>query len=119
MPRDLFVVAIEELTRDHGCCCVIENDAIIDWRCEEHEQPTEEVIMTKLKELQDAEPMRLLRIERKKVLTDTDKYMTMDYPMTEEERNAMREYRQVLRDLPQNDITEIPEAPLIIKHFVV
>lgn len=122
MNRDLFIVAIEELTRENGCGFIIREESVyanLEWLCEEHEKPTEEVVMAKVKELNDAEPMRLLRIKRKKVLADTDKYMTMDYPMTDEERDAMKTYRQELRDLPQNNITEIPEPPLIIKHLVV
>lgn len=118
MPRDLFIVAVNELIREKGCACVIENDTIIDWRCKIHEQPTSPVIMAKLKEIQEAEPMRELRMKRGKLLTDTDKYMTMDYPMTDDERNAMREYRQVLRDLPQNNITEIPNTPETLLKFI-
>lgn len=121
MPRDLFLIAIQELTQENECCYIVRGESIYDnleWRCVEHEKPTEEVVLAKLKELQDAEPMRLLRIKRNKVLVETDKYMTMDYPFTEEQREAMRTYRQQLRDLPQENIVEIPDPPLIIKEYV-
>jgi hypothetical protein len=120
MPRDLFLIAMEDIGRPNKCCFNIEGLSKyenVKWLCEEHEKPSKEFVMAKLKELQDAEPMRLLRIERNKKLSATDKYMTLDYPMTEEQRGAMREYRQILRDLPQEGITIMPEPPEILKSF--
>jgi hypothetical protein len=114
--------ALEQCLPENGAICEVHDEecyANIIWKDEVVPKPSEEEVMAKVKELEEAEPMRILRIKRKKVLTDTDKYMTMDYPMTDEERDAMRTYRQELRDLPQKGITEIPEPPLIIKHFVV
>jgi hypothetical protein len=114
--RDFLVVALEELTNGEGF--VLRGDSVyenVEWIGTKH---SKEVVMARVKELQDAEPMRILRIKRAKVLGATDKYMTIDYPMTEEERTAMRGYRQVLRDLPQEGITEIPEVPDIIKKFL-
>ena len=64
-------------------------------------EPTEEEIQAKIAELQAAEPMRLLRIERDRLLQQTD---------WEIQRNTERNidstelitYRNALRDLPQN-----------------
>jgi len=63
-------------------------------------QPTEEEIQAKIAELQAAEPLRLLRIERDRLLQQTD---------WEIQRNTERNidstelitYRNALRDLPQ------------------
>lgn len=43
------------------------------------------------------------RLERNALLQATDKYMLSDYPLTDEERNFYRQYRQYLRDFPEND----------------
>lgn len=50
-------------------------------------------------ELQTAEK----RAERDVILQSTDIYMLPDYPITEEEREVYKQYRQYLRDLPSNE----------------
>lgn len=49
-------------------------------------------------------PIELLesekRAERNIILQSTDIYMLPDYPITEEERESYKQYRQYLRDLP-------------------
>ena len=57
--------------------------------------PTEEEIQNKLAELQAAEPMRQLRLERTRRLTESDWMANSDVTMTEE----WRLYRQALRDI--------------------
>ncbi len=54
------------------------------------------------------------RLERNSLLKSTDKYMLSDYPITEEERELYRRYRQYLRDFPKSDGFEYSE----IKTFV-
>lgn len=56
-----------------------------------------------------------IRDRRNHLLAQTDKYMTIDYPISEEKRTELRAYRQALRELPQqknfpSDITW-PEIP--------
>ena len=42
------------------------------------------------------------------LLTITDRYMTIDFPITEEKKQEWKVYRQVLRDLPTNtDLTQL------------
>ena len=41
------------------------------------------------------------RAERDNLLAQTDKYMLPDYPITDEEREQYKAYRQYLRDLPE------------------
>ena len=64
--------------------------------CSGQNPPTEEEIQTKLAELRAAEPMRLLREERDRRITETDWWAGQDLTMTQEQKD----YRQALRDLP-------------------
>lgn len=57
--------------------------------------PTEEQIQEKLKALQNAEPMRVLREERNRKLAETDWRASSDLTLGE-----WSTYRQALRDLP-------------------
>ena len=58
--------------------------------------PTESEINTELTRLTNAEPMRLLRKERDKLLAACDWRASSDLTLTD----AWRTYRQALRDLP-------------------
>ena len=57
--------------------------------------PSEEQVQAKIDELEAAEPMRLLRLERTRLLTRSDWMANSDVTMTEE----WRLYRQALRDI--------------------
>ena len=75
--------------------------------------PTREVTNKKIAELEAAEPMRILRIERNRRLAETDHFAFQDRIMTEE----IKTYRQALRDLQKmitpDDSTEPLPAPTI------
>tara|TARA_R100000458_G_C8271691_1_gene246444 strand:- start:1216 stop:1560 length:345 start_codon:yes stop_codon:yes gene_type:complete len=58
--------------------------------------PTEKAIQAKLTELQNAEPMRVLREERNEMLKQTDWRASSDLTLSSE----WATYRQALRDLP-------------------
>jgi len=60
------------------------------------QQPSKEEVEAKIKELDAAEPMRLLRIERDKKIAQTDWRVLPDQTPTDDWIN----YRQALRDLP-------------------
>ena len=60
------------------------------------QQPSKEEVEAKIKELDAAEPMRLLRIERNKKIAETDWRMLPDQTPSDDWTN----YRQALRDLP-------------------
>ena len=60
------------------------------------QQPTKQEIFEKIAELDAAEPMRLLRIERNKKIAETDWRMLPDQKPSDDWIN----YRQALRDLP-------------------
>ncbi len=68
-------------------------------------------VSAKLTELQNAEPMRLLREERDRLLAETDWWASSDLTMTTEQTT----YRQALRDITKtatslDDVTW-PEKP--------
>jgi len=60
-----------------------------------------------------------VRLQRDALLSETDKFMTIDYPISDEDRNALRVYRQALRDVPQQegfpDNVVWPEKPSCLK----
>ena len=58
--------------------------------------PSEQEVQTKLTELRAAEPMRLLRQERNRRITETDWWVLPDRTASQEQKD----YRQALRDLP-------------------
>ena len=60
-------------------------------------KPTETEIQAKIAELEAAEPMRLLRQERNKLLAETDWRFRID----QEPSQAWYDYCQALRDLPE------------------
>ena len=77
--------------------------------------PTEEQIQAKIAELEAAEPMRLLRVERNRRLLETDWRATVDYPGLD--KQSWLDHRQALRDLPNmitpDDSAEPLPAPTI------
>ena len=60
------------------------------------QQPTEQEVKAKIIELDNAEPMRLLRIERDTRIAKTDWRASSDLTLAD----AWKTYRQALRDLP-------------------
>ena len=78
-----------------GANCRIEDEQITIWR-EDFPQPTEKAIQAKLQELQNAEPMRVLREERNRKLAETDWRASSDLRISSE----WSTYRQALRDFP-------------------
>ena len=81
----------------------------INWISEDISQPTEEEIQAKLEELQNAEPMRLLRLERDRKLQETDWVTVKAFETKVEVSNVWQTYRQALRDLPSNSSPELDE----------
>lgn len=51
------------------------------------------------------------RAERDNLLAQTDKYMLPDFPITDEEREQYKAYRQYLRDLPEQ--AEFPNVDVL------
>ena len=76
----------------------------IDWV---FDRPSKEDVEQKYKELQAAEPMRLLREKRDQLIATTDWRATVDYPGSDQA--AWLTYRQALRDLPANSTPSLDE----------
>jgi hypothetical protein len=68
----------------------------LQWYSTDIPKPTRVQVEAKIQELKAAEPMRLLRIERDRLLAETDWWAVSDRTMTSEQSA----YRQALRDLP-------------------
>jgi hypothetical protein len=88
-----------------------DNLSTLVWLSEDITQPSNEDIEAKVTELTDAEPLRLLRTERNRLLAETDFYGNSDVTMNE----AMTTYRQALRDITNSatslDDVTWPEKP--------
>tara|TARA_B100001123_G_C15342684_1_gene1035648 strand:+ start:803 stop:1156 length:354 start_codon:yes stop_codon:yes gene_type:complete len=69
--------------------------------------PTEEEIQTKLSEMINAEPMRLLREERNRRLTETDWTQYRDVTLSND--SDWQTYRQSLRDLPSTSSPKLDD----------
>ena len=69
----------------------------LEWLDTKRPKPTENEINNKIAELDNAEPMRLLRIERDARIAKTDWRASSDLILSD----AWKTYRQALRDLPE------------------
>lgn len=110
--KKLFGNAITLLTTDE-CCW---NESVyekIQWGNEVVPAiniPTKAQVEAKIVELQNIEPLRLLREERDKLLLETDKYSINDWPHPSEEvKQTWITYRQALRDLPATASPQLDE----------
>ena len=72
---------------------------------------TWEQVNAKIAELQNAEPMRLLREKRNQRLSETDWRDLPSYPGTDQ--NDWRTYRQALRDLPSTAEPQLDENGIL------
>ena len=67
----------------------------LEWQDSKQTQPTKTEINSKISELDNAEAMRLLRIERDTRISKTDWRASSDLTLTD----AWKTYRQALRDI--------------------
>ena len=80
----------------------------IKWLSSTVRKPSIEEVIAKIKELQNAEPLILLREERDKKLAETDWWTLRasdGVAMTQEQKD----YRQALRDLPSTASPQLDE----------
>ena len=68
----------------------------LEWQDSSQTKPTETEVNSKISELDNAEAMRLLRIERDVRIAKTDWRASSDLTLAD----AWKTYRQALRDLP-------------------
>ena len=84
-----------------------EDYSSINWLDSSNSIPTESAINAKIIELDAAEPMRLLREERTRLLVESDWTQFPDVP--DATRTAWQTYRQQLRDLPSSASPSLDE----------
>ena len=77
----------------------LRNNEITVWQTDDS-IPTEEEIQAKIQELEAAEPMRLLRLERNQILQQSDWEVQRNIERNITDSNLI-DYRNALRDLPQ------------------
>ena len=81
------------------------------WHDDSSTRPTDAEINEKVTELEAAEPLRLLRVERNRKIAETDWWASSDLTMTD----AQKKYRQDLRDITKTatslDDVKWPEKP--------
>ena len=86
---------------------VLTDGKIVEWHSPEIPQPTEEEINAKLTELEAAQPIRLLREERNKLIAETDWTQLKDISLDSIREKNWKEYRQALRDLPNGSTPKL------------
>ena len=79
----------------------------IHWLDSNKIRPSDSDIMAEMQKAEDAEPMRLLRKERDKKLTETDWWAAGD--RIDSMTNEQKIYRKKLRDLPSTASPKIDE----------
>ena len=87
-----------------------QNGKIIDWYNKDIKKPTEEEVQTKIVELEAAEPMRLLRLERNQKLAETDWITLKAYSQGVEVSEEWKTYLQSLRDLPETQEPKLDDV---------
>ena len=79
----------------------------LEWLDKSQTKPTEEEVNTKVTELEAAEPFRLLRMERNKLIAETDWTQLKDISLDSIREKNWKEYRQALRDLPNGSTPKL------------
>ena len=70
-------------------------------------KPTEDEVNAKVTELNNSEPMNLLREERNKLIVQTDWTQLKDISLDSIREKNWKEYRQALRDLPNSSTPKL------------
>ena len=86
-----------EEDNDGFICQAVKHDYISGNFTEIHECPDWKIQLEK-------EVLSLdVRLERNKLLSNTDHLIQSDYPISDEKKQEIKVYRQALRDIPQQD----------------
>ena len=108
--QDLITRALIELAPNSSFAVTGDTYADILWKNSEITKPTETEVNNKIAELQNAEPMRLLRIERDSRLSACDWRIVMAKETGSNIPAAWKTYRQALRDLPASASPKLDEV---------
>ena len=98
--RPSIVSALEALKPKSEWTLRGETYVDLEWLDEIQTKPTEEEVNAKVSELEASEPFRLLRIERNKLIAETDWTQLKDIDLDIIRERNWKNYRQALRDLP-------------------
>ena len=97
-----FTRALEALKPNSEWAVTGDQYSRLTWLDETQTKPTEDEINAKIAELEAAEPMKLLREERNKLIAETDWTQLKDIDLDIIRERNWKNYRQALRDLPSN-----------------
>ena len=97
-----FTRALEALKPNSEWAVTGDQYSRLTWLDESQIKPTEDEINAKIAELKAAEPMKLLREERNKRLTESDWVVTKATELGKTVSENWVGYRQTLRHLPEN-----------------
>jgi len=90
----------------------------LEWLDTNQTQPTESAVTTKIAELDAAEGMRLLRVERDKKLSELDWEVTKAYSKGEAVASELSTYMQALRDLPDGANPQTDDAGELVSSSI-
>ena len=100
-----YITALKHLRPKSAWTLLTDRYEDIIWQDESTTKPDLQEIQEKIAELKAAEPLRLLRIERDRLIQQTDWWVLPDRTATP----AQLAYRQALRDLPANSTPALDE----------
>ena len=104
-----FTRALEELKPNSEWAVTGDQYSRLTWLDKNQTKPTEEELNNKIQELKTAEPLRLLREERNKLLAETDWTQLKDIDLDIIRERNWKNYRQALRDLPAKSNPKLNE----------
>ena len=102
-----FTRALEALKPNSEWAVTGDQYSRLTWLDKNQTKPTEDEINAKITELQNAEPFKLLRIERDKLIAETDWTQLKDISLDSIREKNWKEYRQALRDLPNGSTPKL------------
>jgi hypothetical protein len=107
---DLVYQTIKALSPElRGCIHWLDTYESITYP-EGHEKPSKEVFDAKFQELLDAQPLKILRVQRNQLLKQTDFLTVSDFPYPSEDiRTAWLVYRQKLRNITATETPSLDE----------
>ena len=105
---------VDVLSTNYGTKCWMitspDDYSALEWK-DASEKPTEEQLRNELSILENAEPMRRLRIQRDALLKETDWTQGKDVPVGIQ--SSYVNYRQQLRDLPSTATPVLDETTAV------
>ena len=105
-----FTRALEELKPNSEWAVTGDQYSRLNWLDKTQTKPTEDEVNAKVAELKTAEPMKLLREERNKLIAETDWTQLKDIDLDIIRERNWKNYRQALRDLPAKSNPKLTES---------